>query len=246
MRKLGFGFVAAVLAILTLWGGRSIWGSITTNREAIAKVTVDAVRLVSERDSLVTVVRNRDTLIVSLDLRRDSLESVAQSWRDSIDALERIRAASQLAVRESPTVAAIQAELRASYPELGDSAWRVSRIPLGKADTVGIDVLMVPAWFAETFVIEHGDAQSWRAQRDELLAGDSLRSLIIAQQDSITLLQATNTNAYRAGYQAAYTGYLSISKRYVAELKKPRITFGSTFRFVAAAGAGVLFGRAIR
>src|SRR5207237_1301582 len=136
-------------------------------------------------------------------------------------------------VREATTLTALQAELRASYPELGDSAWRMLTIRTDTRDTLGIAYLALPAWFAETFVIDHQNAEFWRAQKDALLAVDSLRDLVGTLQDSAILLQAANADAYRAGYQAAYSGNQEVSKKYVAELGKPRITFGSTLRFVA-------------
>jgi len=49
---------------------------------------------------------------------------------------------------------------------------------------------MLPAWFAETFVIDHANAESWRAQKDQPLAVDSLRLAVAALQDSITGLGA--------------------------------------------------------
>jgi len=104
---------------------------------------------------------------------------------------------------------------------------------------------MVPAWFAETFVIDHANAESWRAQKDQLLAVDSLR-LAVALQDSILTLQAANAQAYEAGYQAAYAGYRDLSGRYVAELKKPRIRLGSAIGILGAAGLGLVVGRAVR
>ena len=104
---------------------------------------------------------------------------------------------------------------------------------------------MVPAWFAETFVIDHQNAASWRAQKDQLLAVDSLRGAVIALQDSITRLVAANSEAYQTGYQAAYASYQDLSKRHIAELKKPRIRLGAAIGLVGAAGLGLVIGRAI-
>jgi hypothetical protein len=110
-------------------------------------------------------------------------------------------------------------------------------------DTVGIEYLMVPAWFAETFVIDHANAESWRAQKDRLLAVDSLRLAVAALQDSILALEAANAHAYQSGYQSAYADYQDLSARYVAELRKPKITLGRSIGLFAAAGAGFLAAR---
>ncbi|MBI4501978.1 MAG: hypothetical protein HY700_12560 [Gemmatimonadetes bacterium] len=56
---------------------------------------------------------------------------------------------------------------------------------------------------------------------------------------------SVNTAAYRSGYDAAYVGYQGLSTRYLAELRKPRIRFGSAVEFLAVAGFGVVLGRAI-
>ena len=92
-------------------------------------------------------------------------------------------------------------------------------------------------------VIDHANAQSWRAQKDQLLAVDSLRLAAIALQDSITRLVAANAEAYQSGYQAAYAAYQDLSQRHIAELKTPRIRLGSALGFVGAAGIGVVVGR---
>ena len=80
----------------------------------------------------------------------------------------------------------------------------------------------------ETFVIDHANAASWR------------------QQDSILTLESANAQAYQAGYQAAYAGYEDLSKRHIAEPKKPRVRLGSTLGLLGATGIGVLIGSATR
>jgi hypothetical protein len=216
------------------------------NKRAIREAQAAAATLTRQRDSLIAEVRRRDERQAALTLRRQTVEADANRYRDSVVALERRRAAAQLAVRELRTVGALQDRLRTTFPELGDSAWGLTTVSLGHGDTLGIESLVVPAWFAETFVIDHANAESWRAQKDQLLGVDSLRRTVVALQDSIVSLQAATTRAYEAGYQAAYTGYQELSNRHVAELERPRIRLGSTLGLLAAAGAGVVIGRAVR
>lgn len=123
--------------------------------------------------------------------------------------------------------------------------WGLTTVPLEDGDTLGLEYLLVPAWFAETFAIDRANAASWRAQKDQLLAVDSLRLTVIALQDSITRLVVANADAYQAGYQTAYTAYQDLSKRHIAELRKPKIRLGSALGIVGAAGVGVLVGRVI-
>jgi hypothetical protein len=217
----------------------------TCNRGAIARAKADAARLTSQRDSLLSVVGERERQQAALTIQRQTHEAEITRLRDSAIVLERRRAAAQLTVRQIRTVGALQDQLRAAFPELGASAWGLTTLPLDDGDTLGLEYLLVPAWFAETFVIDHANAVSWRAQKDRLLAVDSLRLRVGALQDSITLLVAANAAAYQTGYQAAFTSYQDLSERHIAELRKPRIGLGSALRLLGAVGLGVVVGRAI-
>jgi len=86
---------------------------------------------------------------------------------------------------------------------------------------LGLEYLLVPAWFAETFIIDHANATSWHAQKHRLLELDSLRSVVASLQDSVT-------------------------RRYIAQLNKPRIKLPSVVGFVGAVGVGFVVGRVTR
>jgi len=59
-------------------------------------------------------------------------------------------------------------------------------------------------------------------------------------------MAVATATAYRTGYQVAYARYQDLSQRYVAELRKPRISLSSTARILFVAGAGVVIGRLTR
>ena len=81
-----------------------------------------------------------------------------------------------------------------------------------RRDSTGL-IDRLPAWLAETFIINHANAASWRAQKDRLLAVDSLRSVVASLQDSVIRLQAANAAAYATGYDAAYASHQDLSRR---------------------------------
>jgi hypothetical protein len=237
MRNLVLLVVAAALLVVLL--------QLRGNRGAIERARADAARLASERDSLLAAVEQREHQQAALVLERDSVTGLARALRDSVTALERRRAAAQLTVRQIRTTGALVNTLRSTFPELGRGGWGLTTVPLDQPDTIGIEYLMVPAWFAETFVIDHGNAESWRKQKDRLLAVDSLRLVVAALQDSMLALESANAHAYQTGYQAAYASYQDLSERHIAELKKPRIRLGSALGVLGGAGVGVILGRAI-
>ena len=57
-------------------------------------------------------------------------------------------------------------------------------------------------------------------------------------------LETATADAYRAGYNAAYAGHQDLSGRYIAELRKPRITLGRSVTLIAATAAGFMLARA--
>ncbi len=75
---------------------------------------------------------------------------------------------------------------------------------------------------------------------------DSLRSVVASLQDSVMRLEAANAAAYATGYTAASTNYQDLSRRYIAELKKPRIKLPSIVGVLGAVGVGIVVGRVIR
>ena len=158
MRKLVALAAAALLVLAVL--------QVRGNRAAIARARAEAALLASQRDSLLAAVRDREQQQALLAVERDSVAAIAALLRDSVSALERRRAAAQLSVRRIRTVGALMEKLRAAFPELGDSPWGLTTVPLHQHDPIGIEHLMVPAWFAETFVIDHANAESWRARKD--------------------------------------------------------------------------------
>ncbi|MBI2614715.1 MAG: hypothetical protein HYW52_03340 [Gemmatimonadetes bacterium] len=91
----------------------------TCNRGAIARAKADAARLTSQRDSLLSVVGERERQQAALTIQRQTHEADITRLRDSAIALERRRAAAQLTVRQIRTVGALQDQLRAAAYQTG-------------------------------------------------------------------------------------------------------------------------------
>lgn len=235
-----------VAAVMLGLAAASAYGTCTGTAKEIARVRADAARLANERNALHAAVRRRDARQNALVAERDAHRVAADRLRDSVLAIEQRRTERQLTLTHLRTVGALQDTLRAVFPELGEQGWGLATVPLDDGDTLGLEVLVVPAWFAQTFAIDRVNAESWRVQKDRLLAADSLQRTVALLHDSVTRLEHANRLAYEAGYEAAQLTYQDLSRRYVAELKKPRVTLGRTVGLVAAVGAGFVLGRAIR
>ena len=58
-------------------------------------------------------------------------------------------------------------------------------------------------------------------------------------------LETARAAAYQTCYQAAYEVYPDLSRRHVAELRRPSNRMGSALRIVGTVGLGVLVARSI-
>jgi flagellar motor protein MotB len=239
MRKTALLVLALFVALLLLvqaYGGR---------RQAVAQARAAASHLRLQRDSLTAEVEARNRERSALIRERQAHEAEVAHLRQSVAQLEQSRAEAQLTVREIRTTGALQLRLRSTFPELGDNGWGLTTLPFQDGDTLGLEYLLVPAWFAETFIIDHANAVSWHAQKHRLLELDSLHSVVVSLQDSVTRLVAANAAAYATGYDAAYASHQVLTRRYIAELNKPRFKLPSIVGFVAAAGVGFVVGRVV-
>ncbi len=217
------------------------------NVDEIARVEGVVQRLERERDSILVFVVANTVKQESLALSRDNTEAEVAALHDYVDQLEHERQASALTVRSIRKTSDLQTRLNSTFPEMAHSNWGLTTIPFELGDTLGIEYFMIPAWFTETFIIDHENAESWSRQKDKLLAVDSLRVQVASLQDSIATLQAQNILALQTGYNNASNDYRDLSTRYIAELRKPRFSLGSTVGLcIGAAGAGALISTLIQ
>ncbi len=211
------------------------------NENEVAQVQAELNRLETERDSIRALVAINAELQESLRKTIGRKESEAESLRDRVADLEQQRIDHALTVRNIRKTSDLEARLESTFPEMASSSWGVTKIPFEPGDTLGIEYLVVPVWFAETFIIDHQNAESWLEQKDKLIGVDSLRAVVTAFQDSVATLREQNVLALQAGYDNASSACRDISTRYIAELRKPRMSIGSTVGLcVGAAGAGAV------
>lgn len=228
----------AVLAVLFAY-----FGGLWQNKDKIHQAELEMLQMRAMRDSLQTVVAFRDSLQKQLNSEVAARKDEAQALRDQVAMLEEERAAEQLSVRRLRKKEDLQERLRTTFPEMAASDWGVTEVMNEKAG-IGIEYLLVPLWFSETFIIDHQNAVSWKKQKDKLMDVDSLNSFIITLQDSIYTLEKLNRKAYESGYNIAFFKYDSLNKEYISELKKGDVNWGlQAAGFLGGGIIGVLIGR---
>jgi chromosome segregation ATPase len=209
------------------------------DHEEILRAKTETAHLRASRDSLRVEVANRDAQEHILQTQVSRLQSEANELRDLVDELEHERAEKQLTVRRLRRKTDLMNRLRETFPEMAASDWGVTEV-YNEDEDVSLDYLLIPLWFSETFIIDHQNSESYRAQRDTLCAIDSLTTQASVLKDSIFYLERENRLAFQNGYENAFAKYEACNEKYINLLQKPpKITLGlPKLGWVAASAAG--------
>jgi hypothetical protein len=239
--------VVSVIAALLALGFTYVFARFR-DRAEIIKAQMNMEQLRGQRDSLLKRVAVLDSATVALEDSADGLVLEADSLRREVHDLERTREAAQLSVRRLRRPEDLTGRFRETFPEIGGSDWGITEVMSDDGGTpIGIQYLAVPLWFAETFIIDHQNANNYRAQVDRLQQMDSLQLLTIELKDTIIVLERAKTDAFRVGYDSAYTKYETLNDDYIKLLKNPRVSLRvpGLAAILGSAAAGVAVGAAV-
>jgi TolA-binding protein len=235
--------VAGLLAIaLSFILGRGI------DREEIHRAQLEMQQLRASRDSIETLVAIKDSMQNVLSARVEDLTSQTDRLRREVEILEEERAENQLTVRNIRKKEDLQNRLAETFPEMAESDWGVTEVYNEEFD-VGVEYLLVPIWFSETFIIDHQNSESYKQQVDRFTEIDSLHQQVSVLKDSLFTLEREKTEAYQRGYQEAFAKYEDINAKYIDLLEQPpSIDLGVPKWTVigASIGAGVLAGSQLK
>ena len=195
------------------------------DHKAIIAAQMEAKQLRTSRDSILNVVAVRESLQQQLHGWESSLVTETQGLRQLVSSMEQGRQETQLGVRRLASRDTLSEKLHHTFPEFSDRM-RVTEV-YDTENARSIEYLMLPMWFAETFIIDHQNAASYEAQRDSLRVLDSLQIRIGVLKDSIFHLEEQKTAAFRVGYDSAYAKYEALNQRHIALLSQPpHVTLG--------------------
>jgi hypothetical protein len=236
----GASVVALALTMVVVFLGTALGAA-----PRIARAEAEAAFLREQRDSVLTIVSANDSLQRELSAVRATMGAEVERLEGVVLRLESERQGQQLSVRMISSKPDLQARLRRTFPEMSDSEWAVTDV-YDEENDVGIEYLRVPLWFAETFIVDHQNAESYKAQADTSASVINLQKRISALQDSVFALERDSRQAYQNGYEAAYTRYEVLNGDYIRLLKQPRVSLGwkgGVGTMLGTFGLGMLVGR---
>ncbi len=237
------GVVALVLLVVVVY----LHTRLRAERE-IVRAQAEAEFLRSQRDTILAIVAANDSLQREVALIRDEKEAEAVRLQDRIDQLERDRAAEQLTVRRLRRKEDLQERLRRTFPEMAASDWGVTEV-FNEENGIGIEYLLVPLWFSETFIIDHQNALAFRTQADTLRSLAGVLQQVNVLQDSIFSLERGSRTAFERGYADAFTRYEALNRDYIELLRQPRFSLGvpgGLTLLAGSLGAGFVLGTVIK
>jgi chromosome segregation ATPase len=231
--------LAVVLVVVAF-----ILGS-NANKEEIARVEAQMRDMKSQRDSIGAFVAFKDSMQHILQKRITELETDADNLRDQVKILETARKKEQLAVRMLKTPDDLKNKFAQTFPELPEEKIKIFEEYVSEVD-ISVQYLGVPLWFSETFIIDHNNSISYKKQKGKLETLDSLNLKVISLHETVLVLEKEKSEAYRVGYDSAYTHYMEISKLYINELEKPRFELPHWGAIIGGAAAGILIGTQLK
>jgi len=234
-------FIAVILLLFIAY-----FGGLWQNKEKIHAAELEMEKLRSMRDSLQTVVAYRDSLENLIGEQISTKKDEAQALRQEVNRLENERKEKQFTVRSLRKKEDLQNKFKETFPEVANSDWGVTEV-FNEKYGVGIEYLLIPLWFNETFIIDHNNSKLYQAQRDKLVLVDSLNQFVIVLQDSVIVLEKLNRKAYEDGFNTAYGRYEELNQKYISELQKGKIDWTlQAAGFVGGGIIGVLIGKEIK
>jgi uncharacterized protein YlxW (UPF0749 family) len=230
-------FVAAVAAALSYLTARF------TDHAEIARAQQEAQALREERVSLLRQVADKTAAQERLQAQVGEHEAQIVDLRSQVEQLEAQRQAAQWNMRALTAEEAQQRLMVAAFPEVA-GAMRVADVH-DQANDVDVRYLMVPFAFAGLFIEDHHNAESYKSQAGKLKQLDGLQEQVKDLNGQVLALEREKADAYKAGYDSAFTKYEDINERYIALLKEPpkfEVKLPKWQSFVACAAAGVALG----
>jgi outer membrane murein-binding lipoprotein Lpp len=231
--------IAVVLFAVAVAGALSYITSRYIDKAEIERAQSEVQALRDERTELLRQVAEKTAEQERLAAQVAERESKIVELRTQVDKLEEERQATQWNIRSLTAEEDQQRLMIAAFPEVA-GAMRVGDVHDDEND-VDIRYFMVPFAFAGLFIEEHENAANYKSQAEKLRLVDGLQEQVKTLNGQVLQLEREKAEAYKTGYDSAFTKYEDINERYIALLKEPpkvefKVPRWQTFALCTVAG----------
>ncbi len=171
-----------------------------------------------------------ESKIATLNSQQEELNKVNQRYLQEIESnkqtiakLEQERSDNQIQVRALKTENQLEEKFAQTYPQVvGAKNFGITQINVSDTEqSINLPYFVIPAWFVETFIIEHNSMKNYQSQINEYQRNEKAYGTVLELKDQVLRLEAQKTIAYQDGYTKAYIKYESLNQDYIDLLKKP-------------------------
>ena len=202
-----FAIFAAMLAVFTMVALAFI-SARYIDKEEILRVETEMKALQQQKSDL-------ETHIDELDQKQDELTQTIQSKnaeiavnKNAIAQLEQQRADKQLTVRRLNTEDELENSFAQTYPQVVNAKnFGIEQMSINDELNLKLPYYVIPAWFTETFVIEHDTMLTYKAEIETYKANEELYGSVLELKDKVLKLETEKSTAYQTGYEEAYQKY---------------------------------------
>jgi type II secretory pathway component PulM len=244
-KALLFGGALVVMTIMALVfiTARSL------DKEELARVQSEMESLSSDKAQLENKVSELDNLKDKLYQTIDKKNKEIIQHQLTINNLEDERKNQQVEVRHLNTEEALENSFSKAFPQVIKAKnFGITNIAINEDKTLTLPYYVIPAWFTETFIIEHNNMIKFKEEIEEYKKNEALYGNVIELKDNVLKLESEKSQAYEKGYDEAFLKYQALNQEYIALLKKPpvvEIKAPSLWPILGAAFLGLTLGAGI-
>jgi hypothetical protein len=192
------------------------------DKEELRRVETEMTALKKEKDDLTA-------LVTTLDEEQARLEKVVVEKSNQISQnkltikkLEQERIDKTWQVRGLRTENELEKRFAVTFPQVINAKnFGIVKMPIKEGSPLTLPYYVIPAWFAETFIIEHNNMLLYEEEITQYKTNEVLYGNVIDLKESVVQLQSEKSVAYQEGYENAFDKYEQLNQDYIKLLKTP-------------------------
>ena len=188
-----FAIFSAVLAVLTMVA-LAFLSARYIDKEEILRVQTEMKALQQQKSDLETQVDELDQKQAELNQTIRSKNSEITANKNAIAQLEQQRADKQLTVRRLNTEDELENSFAQAYPQVVDAKnFGIVQMSINEELNLKLPYYVIPAWFTETFIIEHNTMLTYKVEIERYKANEELYGSVLELKDKVLELETQKT-----------------------------------------------------
>lgn len=208
--------IIATLACLAVITARNI------DKAEIARVQQEIKSLLEKKQVLKGEIVKLDEAYIQLTEMIVAKNTLIELNKQVIIKLEKERDERRWTVRRLNSQDALEKRFAMAFPQvIHANNVGIIKLPMKEGSKILLPYYVIPAWFVETFIIEHNNMLSYLGQIKEYKRKEALYGDVISLNEQVVTLQIEKAGAYQQGYDIALDKYVQLNDKYITLLETP-------------------------